>query len=1048
MYHDTGYVLGLDIGTNSIGWAAVDEIGSQVLGMGVRVFPEGVDRDQTGAEHPKNEQRRIARGHRRQIARRARRKAAMRRALVEVGWLLADDQQWNELISIDPYELRSRGLDQQLTLSEFGRVLIHLAQRRGFLSNRKADRGRRKENSVTLQEISALADDIHRFGCRTLGEYFYRQLQNSGEFTAIRVRDRHTRRQMFEEEFELLWETQKGFQPDVYTDALKYGEAGKQSYPRDPWPLKRGLGKTILQEFGFHGILFFQRSLYWPKSVIGQCELEAREKRCERADRLAQRFRLLNEVNNLRIIPLRGDPRSLTSDERTSLIAFLSRRSEATFDQIRKELRLLEGDGFNLEAGNRRKLDGAPIDMTLSHKSLFGRTWHDRPEAERNAIVRSLLDDEAEVIVSRATNEWGCEKGVAEALAEIDLTAIARGYAAYSRTALSKLLPHMETGLLLMTRDGTPSALSLAGYLRPDQRNVGRLNQMPLPSDRITNPLVKQALFEVRKIVNATLREWGLPQAIHIELAREVQGSVEKRRQLAFEMREREQRRDDAAIAIREQGFKATRESIERFLLWQEQKEMCLYSGRMISPIQLHGGEVEIDHILPYSQSLDNSLMNKALCFRTENRDKGQRTIWQWLGEANLPKFESILQRARNLPYEVRNRKLIKLQQKVVVLDQFLNRQLNDTAYITTQVLDSLRCLGCELVASKGQVTADLRRMWGLNAVLRDDGLDLKSRDDHRHHAIDALVIALTNRSRLQQLARVRFTDEQLPAPWTNIRETVASLVSRIKVSHRAVRDLNGALHEETIYGPTSKPHRGSGQPRPHAQQWIEADGVYVVRKKLEELTAAMIDSIRDPQVREVVSDRLRLHGIEPGGKGKISKEVWKEPLFMVRKNGRLSSNTSIIKKVRLLRRDLTIRPIRGGTACVKPGNTHHIALFELPGHTPERPKREMIAVSMLEATERAGRGEPLVNRTHPCIPQARFLFSLSWGDTVWANIRGREDLYVFRTAASTQGQMYFVAHTDARPSATSARFAVKANTLEGVKVSIDPLGRIRNAND
>ena len=579
------FTLGLDVGARSVGWSAIDVADAKLLGMGVRIFPEGVNRDTTGAEHPKNEQRRMARGHRRQIARRARRKAAVRRALNEAGFWNDNDEA--AALEIDPYALRAKGLDEALTLSEFGRVLLHLAQRRGFLSNRKADRGKRKENSATLEEINALAAAIQQQGCRTLGEYLHRI--GSGEIDAEEHCQRgwHTHRQMFVDEFEELWESQRRFHPDILTEELKYGRQGPQIYPRDPIPLKRRDGNTLLQEFGFHGLLFFQRSLYWPKSVVGRCDLEPSEKRCERADRRAQRFRLLNEVNNVRVIPQRGEPRDLTGEERQQLMEYLSRRKEATFDQLRTCLGLLEGDGFNLEAGARKKLDGMPIDHALAHKTLFGKDWWKRPDAERNTIVRSLLDDEELEVLRKAVDDWGCTAELAQSLADIDLTAIVRGYSSLSLKAIENLLPHLEAGLPLMTRDDTPSALGAAGYLRPDQRELRQGELLPLPSDRITNPLVRQALFEVRKVVHAVIREWGMPEAIHIELAREVQGSPEKRRQAAFEMRKREKERKEAAESIREHGFKPTRDSITRWLLWKDQGHVCLYSGNPISPQQL-----------------------------------------------------------------------------------------------------------------------------------------------------------------------------------------------------------------------------------------------------------------------------------------------------------------------------------------------------------------------------------------------------------------------------------------------------------------------------
>lgn len=169
----------------------------------------------------------------------------------------------------------------------------------------------------------------------------------------------------------------------------------------------------------------------------------------------------------------------------------------------------------------------------------------------------------------------------------------------------------------------------------------------------------------------------------------------------------------------------------------------------------------------------------------------------------------------------------------------------------------------------------------------------------------------------------------------------------------------------------------------------------------------------------------------------------------MAPKSGKLSKNTHEIKYVRVLRRDQTIQPIRGGTACVKPGNTHHIVLFELPDSTPEKPKRDMIAVSMLQAVQRQQRGEPLIQRKHPTIPDAKFLFSLSGGELVLATFKGQpEDIYVFRTAAATSKQMWFVHHLDARKSADVKIFSAMPNSLNAVKITVDPLGRIRNAND
>ena len=595
--------------------------------------------------------------------------------------------------------------------------------------------------------------------------------------------------------------------------------------------------------------------------------------------------------------------------------------------------------------------------------------------------------------------------------------------------------------------DGEKCALEAAGYLRPDQRTVGQHEALPHPPE-ITNPIVRQALHEVRKVVNAIIRDHGKPDAIHIELARDVRGNEESRRRMAWEKREREARRETAAARIDELGHKPTRRAVERYLLWEEQGGVCIYSDppRVITPRQLFSGEVDVDHILPYGRSLDDSLMNRVVCFRSENTEKGDQTPYEWLSERKPAKYEAVLQRAARLPFEVRNRKRTKFLQKTIVLDEFVNRQLNDTQYLARQVREYVECLGTDVVCTKGQLTSELRYQWGLNEVLRDDGLNVKNREDHRHHAVDAVVIALTDRSRLQQLAHNRGRIP-LPAPWSGFRGDVESAIDQINVSHRVTRRVSGQLHEETIYGPTSKPHRRTQGERPWAKGWVEAEGQFVCRKPLEALTLAMVEEIRDPEIKRLVIERLAQFAIAPGSKQKIPKEVWKEPLHLQRKPGRTSRSPVVIRKVRLIRRDLTIQPIRGGACYVKPGSTHHIVIFEVPNQHGQI-RREMVSVSMLEATQRLKNKEPLIQRTHPVNADARFVMSLSRGEMVLAEFGGQERLLCYRTSASTQGQIYFVDHRDARKSAEVKKFVANANTLKARKVTVDPLGRLRHAND
>lgn len=1089
-------VLGLDIGPNSIGWALIDE--HQLIDVGVRVFPEGVDNFDTSKELSRNEDRRVARGMRRQVTRRKRRKLILRRALVSAGLLPADPAAMRAVLEIDPYELRRRALKEKLTPHELGRIILHLNRRRGFLSNSKKDKGD-KELKGMLAEISELAKEM---GDATLGEH----LAKLHADPHARIRGKHTMRKMIFDEFDRVWTAQAKHHPALLTDMLRYGKSGPQKHPHLPRRLPKN--GDWLSEFGVEGIVFFQRPMYWPASMVGLCEFEKGERRCAKADRAFQRFRMLQEVNNLRYIdPDKHAEQSLTTEQRELLLDKLSKTEKLTFDQIRKALGFLDTIRFSLEKSERSKLDGHKTDVLLARAA--GKSWHARPEKEKDQIVRILMDPKLDddAIQAKLTSELKLPEAQAADLATVDLPA---GYGSVSLKAINKLLPFLEQGMRYMAEsDPAQSALHAAGYLRADEMKKRLFDELPSlefirsgPLADLANPVVVAALYQVRKVANAIVRTHGRPDHIHIEMARSLKMNEEKRKEYNSANREREQERSAAADYLREKHVKLSREAIIRYQLWQQQSEKCVYSGKSISFAQLFGGEVDIDHVLPYKRTLDDSQGNKVVCFRKFNSEKDDRTPYEWLADADPKRYEELCQRARPLSYG----KYRKFLQKELELDDFIERQLRDTAYIARLACEYLKLLvekDHQVLGLKGQHTSELRHQWGLDTILEKDLPDSpawqedqagkvrpgeKNRADHRHHAIDAIVVALTDRSRLQQLSRIhkeggtRTTGEVLPEPWDHFRASIVAKVKDIKVSHRVQRKVAGKLHEETVYGPT-KDIRGNVVP-----------GQFVVRKAVENLSPNEIELIRDPAIRKIVADAAAGAGLKTGRSKKgsekdadASKKI-KTALANLRMPG---PKGPPIKKVRLLRSEKTIQPIRmkqaeasgdpTQIAYVKPGSTHHLCIFEWQ----EKGKRvrDAVFVTMLEAARRIrqqsefvaeaaeqfkGKGlskkqlrdqlkaaareaaakYPVIIRTHADRPDAKFVMSLSAGEIILADWKGEQKLLAFKTAASTQGQIYFCEHTDARRSADYKKYVCNCNTLEGRKVTIDPLGRIRWAND
>jgi len=294
-------------------------------------------------------------------------------------------------------------------------------------------------------------------------------------------------------------------------------------------------------------------------------------------------------------------------------------------------------------------------------------------------------------------------------------------------------------------------------------------------------------------------------------------------------------------------------------------------------------------------------------------------------------------------------------------------------------------------------------------------------------------VIALTNRSRLRLLADIVHRGgaathgEVLEDPWPEFRNDAYQLISKINVSHRVNRKIHGALHEETLYGPTG-----------NANEWV-------VRKPVTTLTANEIPRIRDEGIKRIVIQTLNENGLEYGRGKKPDAKKMKEVLST------LAMPSGVpIKKVRLVKPEKTIAALRhvnlNDQSYVKPGNTHHVCIFEYE-HKGKK-KREPVFVTMLEAMQRLKRNESLIQRTHPERPESRFIMSLAAGEIVLANVDDEQKLLVFKTATSTQGQIYFVDHTDARRSGDQKKFVFRANTLDARKVTIDPFGRVRWAND
>ncbi len=1036
-------VLGLDLGARSIGWALLDyenDNPASIVQAGARIFEAGVEGDlESGREESRGKQRRDARQARKQTDRRARRHKKLahvlqRAGLLPEGPLATGQQQHDFFLALDkqlrapyaddlpvdapsrallphvfPYWLRARALDAKLEPYELGRGLYHLGQRRGFLSNRKVP-DKDDEKSVVKQGISELRQLMAEAGARTLGEYFAGLDPTDPQ--ARRIRQRWTGRQMYLDEFDAIWAAQAKHYPELLIDDLR--------------------GKV-------HSAIFYQRSLKVQKHLIGKCELEVGRRRAPMALLQAQRFRLLQKVNDLLIKTPDFHQRPLTPEERATLLDALERQGDLKFSKMREILGLpRRGYKFNFETDGEKGLVGNRTAAKL--RAIFGDRWDAFTHQKREQVVEDILSFEKEdALARRGRNHYGLDEDAARALGEVELDP---GYCSLSRQALAKILPFMEQGDHYITaRDKACKEQAERGQaLIPEL--LPALHEAPLPD--IRNPAVSRVLTELCKVVNTVIQKYGKPDKIRIELARDLRRNKKDRQRISKRNRANQTDREKAAKTIlQEVGIQQpSRDTILRVLLYEECNRLCPYTGKTISLSNLLSSESQwdIEHIIPFSRCLDDSFLNKTLCYHEENRTvKRNQTPYEAYAH-DQERWEEILERVKGFKGDARDAKVRRFRmESIESLDDFSNRQLNDTRYASTLAAKYLAVLyGADyrrhIQVSAGQLTAQLRNAWKLNTVLGDGGA--KSRADHRHHAVDAIAIALTDRKMVKSVSQAAQQAEHhgklrwwksVPLPWEKFLQDTQAAVDDIIVSHRVSRKVNGPLHAETYYSPPRVDEKGTH---------------YVhVRKALDALSTKEVDAIVDPVVRQCVQRKLD----ELGGPPKKA--------FAQRENHpRLDSGVPI-HRVRIRE---NVSPFTVGEGerqrHVLSKANHHMEILEVQDKKGNS-KWDYVVVTLYEAMRRLRQGKPIVQRDHA--EGKRFVFSLAPGETIQIEEQqpAKCGLYVVRSI--WKGVVEFVTVNDARKMtdirkarAVYWRAPDVLRKLNCRKVTITPLGEVRRAND
>ena len=739
------YAIGLDIGTG-IGWAIIGlnekEEPSKIIDLGVYCF----DKSEDCNSKLLNVKRREARSTRRVISRRKLRKKELYK-IIEDNIPQIKSTDFPTIINntnLDPYKLRAEALDRKLSSEELIRVLIHISQRRGFKSNRIHEQ--KNDDGLLLTAVNDNKKRMEEHDYRTVGEMYYKdpiysqnKRNGNGEYIST------VSRELLIDEIKTIFDSQRRFGNTFATPEFEENFLSRYSAQRnfDEGP---GIGSP---RYGNQ-----------IAAMVGKCTFFPEEDRAAAACFSNEYRNLLQTINNIGIYQ-NGEKRKLTDEERIKVINFALTHKTVTYKQVRKELQIENNCDFTISYNGYENRDDAESKTKITalkhYQELKGIIEKELGKDYFKSLSEDILDDICTVLSLHKTDAT-IKNGLEERDIPVELIEISDLFPSFDRfanlslKACKMIIPHLEKG---MTYD---KACIAAGFDNM-QKNTAQ-EKLHITDDElidITSPVAKTAIIRTSKIINAIIDKMGRPPVyINIETTRDISCSKKTRAKIEKNQRENMKENDEAREFISETFHMAnpSHTDVIKYKLWREQEELCIYSSEKIPASILFTSACEIDHIVPYSISFDDSFDNKVLVFKKENQQKGNRLPMQYLTGSQKDAF---LVNVERLYKGKRTSKKLRLFKEHITdedVSGFKRRNLQDTSLTATFIANYLKdhlifdesSTGRKIRVNtvSGKCTAILRSCWRI----RKD----RSESD-KHHAADAVVIGCVTNTLIKRVS-------------------------------------------------------------------------------------------------------------------------------------------------------------------------------------------------------------------------------------------------------------------------------------------------------
>jgi len=764
------YVIGLDLGTTSVGWAVINKDESRIEDLGVRLF-ESAENPIDG--HSLAEPRRLARGARRRLSRRRSRLDKIKAVFILHALIQADKIKTLMVAKNNPYQIRAEALDKKISNEDLFVAVYHLAKRRGYKSNRKSAELEvdNSEKKAVLSNILKNSKRMQETASRTVGEMLYKELQaTTVGFEGVRNKPANYKhsvsRSMLQDELELILKTQQKLGNELITEFFYNDLLGLDEN-------NSAIGAFNYQRHYAQGDIL--------KQMVGFCTFEKEEIRAAKATYSFQYFNILQRLNNLQLIDSGGNRRPLTKNEKEQIVAkMLTVKTFGNYEQVKNLLGLENTTRFNMvnyfvsrkhleTLSEAEQKDECEKKTKLPNFEAYHKLKSAIVGTKDNPVNQSFwdlmssdfktLDEIGEILTLYKTDEdilkyfekllvneaVPLPDDVKKALLSVSFTKFGH----LSVKALRKIIPYLEA------EKQYDEAVILADKDYGKNLSSKRIKLSPISKDdhSITNPVVRRTVSQTIKVINAIINRYGSPYEVHIELGRELSKNHTDRKNLLKDQKTNREKNEQAVLQIKE-NFKQidpSGQDIIKHKLWHEQDCKCAYSGRAIDDTRLFEiGYTEIDHIIPFSRSFNDSFNNKVLVLKSENQNKGNKIPYEFLNtsEQRWAEFESLVTSMNKLSKPKRENLLI----KKYVSDELTERTLNDTRFIARYVknyIESNLLFTKEenkrtVVTVNGSATAYIRKRWGLSKDREASSL---------HHALDAAVVATITPAFIQKIA-------------------------------------------------------------------------------------------------------------------------------------------------------------------------------------------------------------------------------------------------------------------------------------------------------